>query len=459
MLKEWNERCGDGCDLIGRHIHVLYAGGFHQREVPFVTGLHPFVHEVPVIVDRRIGLCDHFGFFFLCAEIAGRLVHLNDSVLDHAIRRLDEAHLIHFRKDAHGGDQTDVRTFRCFDRTKPSVVGVVHIAHLKASSFSGKAARAEGRHSPLVCDLRQWIGLIHELTELIRTKERIDHRRKRLRIDQVDGCKDLVVPHVHAFSDRSRHSRKTHSELIGQLLANGAHPSVAQVIDVVHLRFGVDQFDQVLDDADDVLLGQYLDVRFDLEFELFVQTVTTDFSKVVSRLREKQLIDDSPGRLLIGRLSISKLSVNVFYRFFFRVGRIFLKRVVNDGVVRVFCVLTVQQNGRYIRIQDFLYVVLLEHCIPIQDHLISLNGYNLSGILIHKILQPALQDTSCQFPAHHLFESGLGNFDLLGQIEYLKDVLVPFVSDGAQQGGQREFLLSIDVGVHHIVDVRRKFDP
>ena len=336
---------------------------------------------------------------------------------------------------------------------------VVHVTHLKARPFSGQTARSECRHPSLVGDLGQRIGLIHELAELIRTEERIDHRRERLRIDQVDRSKDFIVTHIHALPDGPRHTRKTHSELIGQLLANGAHPSVAQVVDIVHFCLGVDQFDQVFDDSNDVFLGQYLYIGFDLELEFLVQTVATDFAEIVSGLGEEELVNDAPCRLLIGRLGISQLAINVFHRFFFRVRRIFLKRVVDNGVVRMLCVLAVQKNGRNVRIQYLLDMVFFKQRVPIEDHFIPLDGYHFSCILVYKVFQPALQNTRCKFAAHHFLQSGFGNFDLLGQVKDLQYVLVSFVSDGTEQGGERELLLPVDVGVHHIVDVRGKFDP
>ena len=98
----------------------------------------------------------------------------------------------------------------------------------------------------------------------------------------VDRSKDFIVTHIHALPDGPRHTRKTHSELIGQLLTYGTHPSVAQVVDIVHFCLGVDQFDQVFNDANDVFFSQYLYICFDLELEFLIQSVATDFTEIVS---------------------------------------------------------------------------------------------------------------------------------------------------------------------------------
>src|SRR5699024_942238 len=45
------------------------------------------------------------------------------------------------------------------------------------------------------------------------------------------------------------------------------------------------------------------------------------------------------------------------------------------------------------------------------------------------------------------------------QVEYLQNLLVAFVADGTQQGGDGQFLLTVDVGIHHVVDVRCELYP
>ena len=43
--------------------------------------------------------------------------------------------------------------------------------------------------------------------------------------------------------------------------------------------------------------------------------------------------------------------------------------------------------------------------------------------------------------------------------ENVDDVLIAIETDGTEQGGYRKFLLTVDVGIHHIVDVRSELDP
>src|SRR3546814_1109801 len=74
--------------------------------------------------------------------------------------------------------QADVRTFRAFKRSYAAIMGGVNVAHFKARAFTGKTARPERRHTTLVRDFGQRIGLIHELGKL-RGAEELAHGRDR----------------------------------------------------------------------------------------------------------------------------------------------------------------------------------------------------------------------------------------------------------------------------------------
>src|SRR3546814_15825661 len=73
-------------------------------------------------------------------------------------------------------DQADVRTFRGFNRADAAIMGGVNVAHFKARAFTGKNARPERRHTTLVRDFGQRIGLIHEMGKL-RGAEELDRKR------------------------------------------------------------------------------------------------------------------------------------------------------------------------------------------------------------------------------------------------------------------------------------------
>jgi hypothetical protein len=106
-----------------------------------------------------------------------------------------------------------------------------------------------------------------------------------------------------------------------------------------------------------------------------------------------------------------------------------------------------------------LHVLLLQYGLAVDEHLVALNGDHFAGVLVHEILHPAFEHAGSELASHGLLQGGLGHLDLIGQAEDLQDLLVALKADGTEQGGDGQFLLAVDVGVHHAVDVRGELDP
>ena len=85
------------------------------------------------------------------------------AVLDLAVRRLDEAVVVDTRVATQRRDQSDVWTFRGLNRADTSVMGGMHVAHFESSTFARQTARPKSRETPLVRDLGERVGLVHEL--------------------------------------------------------------------------------------------------------------------------------------------------------------------------------------------------------------------------------------------------------------------------------------------------------
>ena len=159
--------------------------------------------DLQAVVERNVGLCDHVLVFFprgqieavgLVNDLAALefFVKLFDLVLfddfagleltvtsiddldvvddaaafDLAVRRLDEAVVVNTREAAQRTDQSDVRTFRRFNRADAAVVCRVHVADFESGTLARETARPKGRETPLVRNLAERVGLIHELAEL-----------------------------------------------------------------------------------------------------------------------------------------------------------------------------------------------------------------------------------------------------------------------------------------------------
>ncbi len=171
VFQERDQRSSNRHNLVRRDVHVSQILRFNDRKVTFKARLNLLIVEFAVRFDRDICLRDIVRIFFFGSQVDNRILHLHLAILNLAVRCFDEAHLIDLRMNTKRGDQPDVRPFRRLDGTQATIVRIVHIANLKACAFAGKTTWPERRHSALVSNLRQRIGLIHELRKLVRSEE------------------------------------------------------------------------------------------------------------------------------------------------------------------------------------------------------------------------------------------------------------------------------------------------
>ncbi len=170
----------------------------------------------------------------------------------------------------------------------------------------------------------QRVGLVHELRQRISTEEGIDNRRYGLCINKVNRSEILVVTYIHTLADGARHTCQTYTKLIVELLAHCAHTTVAQVVDIVDISLGVNQLDKVLDDGDNILLGENLYLHRSAETELLVDTITAHLAEVITLFREEKVGDNLACRRVIRRLRVAQLPVYILDCLLLRVGGIFL---------------------------------------------------------------------------------------------------------------------------------------
>ena len=167
----------------------------------------------------------------------------------------------------------------------------VHVAHLEAGALARKTARPERREAPLVGDLRQRVGLVHELRQL-RGAEELAHRgRRRLGVDQVLRHDGVDLDRRHALLDRALHAQQADAVLVLHELADRAHPAIAEIVDVVDLAAAVAQVDQRADDGDDVLLAEHAHRVLGVEVEAHVHLHAADGREVVALRVEEQRLE------------------------------------------------------------------------------------------------------------------------------------------------------------------------
>src|SRR5215217_7383218 len=162
MLQERNQGCGKTHNLVRRHVHEFYFFRIKDREVTCLTALDLIFNEVTLVIQRDVCLGDPREIFFFSTEVSVAL-QVYFTTLHFTVRSFDKAHVIDLGMYAKRRDQTNVRTFRCFDGTQTAVVAIVYVTNFEAGALAGQTAWSEGRDTTLVRDLRQRVGLVKEL--------------------------------------------------------------------------------------------------------------------------------------------------------------------------------------------------------------------------------------------------------------------------------------------------------
>src|SRR5262249_1762887 len=172
------------------------------------------------------------------------------AAVDLAIRRFYEPELVDPCKTRQRRNQADIRAFWRLDRTYAAVVSRVDVADFEPGPLARQTARAKGRQAPLVSDLRQRVGLVHELRQLRRAKELPDRRGNRLGINEISRHRGLhLLMDGHLFLDCPLHPDQAESELVLQDLPPLRHAAISQVVDVGRLADTLPHLEQVSNDV------------------------------------------------------------------------------------------------------------------------------------------------------------------------------------------------------------------
>ncbi len=178
-----------------------------------------------------------------------------------------------------------------------------------------------------------------------------------------------------------------------------------------------------------------------VELQLAVHPVAPDVAEVVPLLVEEEAVDQRLGGLQVGGVAGAEL-------------------LVDDGQGVLFGLHLVLRNGLR---DDRLFVPLLQEepelpdvrladpldVVFVQDR--AVREQDLAGLLVHDV---AADDAPLVRRDVHLRD-----VHLLDQVEELQDLVVGRIAQRAEERRDREFLLPVDVHVHHVVDVGRELHP
>ena len=210
----------------------------------------------------------------------------------------------------------------------------MHIAHIEARPVPAEPARPQRREPPLVGQLGQRIGLIHELAQLVAAEELADCSLHRADVDQRAGSGLIRIDDRHPLPHHPLHPHHPDPELVLQLLADRADAAVAEMVDVVGHRapvvdrhLGVDDRQQVAQPERAVarLIGAAA-LRIQLQppgpfgqlavhlAQPLAHLVAAHAAQVVAARVEELPVQQRAGRLRRGRIAGPQLLVQLVHR-------------------------------------------------------------------------------------------------------------------------------------------------
>src|SRR5262245_12761455 len=381
ILQERNQRRGHRHQLLRRHVHEIDLVGRQHLHVAGVAAHDHVLGEAPAIVDRDVRLRDRVAALLHRREILDLVG--DAAVLDLAVRRLDEAVLVHPRVGGERVDQADVRTFRRLDRADAAVMGRVHVAHLEARPFAGKTAGTERREPPLVRDLGQRVGLVHELRELRGAEELAHRRRRRLGVDQVLRHHRVDIDRRHPLLDRALHAQEADAVLVLHQLADRAHAPIAEVVDVVDIALAVAKIHECTNDGNDVFLAQHPHGVGRVEVEPHVHLHPADGREVVALGIEEQRLEHVLRGVERRRLARAHHAIDVEQRVLARHVLVDIERVADIGAD--IDMVDVEQR-------QLLVAGLDQHLEILLGDLLAGLGEDFTGLRVDQILGDVMSD-------------------------------------------------------------------
>ncbi len=88
------------------------------------------------------------------------------------------------------------------------------------------------------------------------------------------------------------------------------------MVDVVNVGLAIDKADEILDNLDNVLLGEHTHIVARVKVQLAVNAEAAHIAQIITLLAEEQVHDHLAGCCIIGWLGVAQLPVDVDDGFF-----------------------------------------------------------------------------------------------------------------------------------------------
>jgi hypothetical protein len=247
MLQERNQTSRDPNHLARSNVHVLDQVRSANLEVSTVTCNQVRTRYQFTIFGFGIRWSDVSISLLVCTQPLNFLGQLTTA--HNSIWRNQKAILIDSGINCQRADQTDVRTFRRFNRADTTIVRNVNVANFEARAFTVQTTRSQCGQSSLVSQLRQWVCLVNHLRKFTTTKEVFDRCGDTFRVHQATRSHIFRIFQAHAFLNGAAQLQEALAQFFAGQLINRAQTTITEVVDIVILSFTfrIRQIDQVID--------------------------------------------------------------------------------------------------------------------------------------------------------------------------------------------------------------------
>ncbi len=312
VFQERDQGRTDGDHLLGGNVHVVNLVAAEQAGFAFATAGHQIFYKVAFVIQVGVRLSDNVVAFFDSRQVMN---FVSDHAINHTtVRRLKEAIFVSLCVHGQGVDQTDVRTFRRFDRTYATVVRRVYVSNFEACAFAGQTAWAECGDTTFVRNLRQRVVLVHKLRQLAGTKELFHCGGNRLGVDHILRHQGIQIAQRQTLFHRTLYTHQANAELVFRHFADGTDTTVAEVVDIIHFAFTVTDIDELLHDINDVVFAQDTGTFDFVAQQRTVELHTTHRRQVIAVFGEEQVLKQAFSRFTSRRLTRAHHAVDFYQR-------------------------------------------------------------------------------------------------------------------------------------------------
>ena len=133
----------------------------------------------------------------------------------------------------------------------------MHVTHFETSTLTRQTTWPQSRNTALVCYLRQWICLIHELRQLRCTKELFQCSRNRLAVDQIMWHQRLLLCLTQTLFNCFLNPRQTGTVLVLSQFTNATYTTIAQMINIINFTASISQINQNFNHRQNVFIGHH----------------------------------------------------------------------------------------------------------------------------------------------------------------------------------------------------------